>query len=124
MRVLLLNYEYPPLGGGAGVATQALARGLAGRGVTVDVITSGDHEDQRSEVLWDGHAQQEGLLTVYRVKSNRTGVHQAGRVDDGNGGVAPVGGAGPGEALMASAVGVLEVPLEGLSRLPSQHQSR
>ncbi len=51
-------------------------------------------------------------------------MHQAGGVDDGNGGVAPVGGAGPGEALMASAVGVLEVPLEGFSRLPSQHQSR
>jgi glycosyltransferase involved in cell wall biosynthesis len=78
MRVLLLNYEYPPLGGGAGVATQALARGLASRGVTVDVVTAGDHEDQRSEVLWDGHAAQEGLLTVYRVKSSRAGVHQAG----------------------------------------------
>ena len=78
MRVLLLNYEYPPLGGGAGVATQALARGLASRGVTVDVVTSGDRDDQRSEVLWDGRAPQEGLVTVYRVKSRRTGVHQAG----------------------------------------------
>jgi glycosyltransferase involved in cell wall biosynthesis len=78
MRVLLLNYEYPPLGGGAGVATQALARGLASRGVTVDVVTAGDRDDQRSEVLWDGHAPREGLLTVYRVKSSRTGIHQAG----------------------------------------------
>ena len=40
MRVLILNYEYPPLGGGAGVATEALARGLASRGVTVDVVTA------------------------------------------------------------------------------------
>jgi glycosyltransferase involved in cell wall biosynthesis len=78
MRVLLLNYEYPPLGGGAGVATQALARGLAGRGVTVDVITAGASDECRSEVLWDGHAPEEGLLTVYRVKSKRTGVHEAG----------------------------------------------
>ena len=78
MRVLLLNYEYPPLGGGAGVATQALARGLASRGVTVDVVTAGQRDDCRSEVLWDGHAPQEGLLTVYRVKSRRTGVHEAG----------------------------------------------
>ncbi|MGH7581122.1 MAG: glycosyltransferase, partial [Gemmatimonadales bacterium] len=78
MRVLLLNYEYPPLGGGAGVATQALAHGLASRGVTVDVVTSGDRDDQRSEVFWDGRAPQEGLVTVYRVKSSRTGVHQAG----------------------------------------------
>ncbi len=78
MRVLLLNYEYPPLGGGAGVATQALARGLASRGVTVDVVTAGARDECGSEVLWDGHAASEGLLTVYRVKSNRTGVHEAG----------------------------------------------
>jgi glycosyltransferase involved in cell wall biosynthesis len=78
MRVLLLNYEYPPLGGGAGVATHALARGLASRGVAVDVITAGDREECRSEVLWDGHASAEGLLTVYRVKSRRSGVHEAG----------------------------------------------
>ena len=45
MRVLILNYEYPPLGGGAGVATQALARGLASRGVTVDVVTAGERDD-------------------------------------------------------------------------------
>jgi glycosyltransferase involved in cell wall biosynthesis len=78
MRVLILNYEYPPLGGGAGVATEALARGLASRGVTVDVITAGERDECRSEVLWDGHAAEEGLLTVYRVKRGRTGVHQAG----------------------------------------------
>jgi glycosyltransferase involved in cell wall biosynthesis len=78
MRVLILNYEYPPLGGGAGVATQALASGLAARGVTVDVITAGERDERRSEVLWDGHAAEEGLLTVYRVKSRRTGVHEAG----------------------------------------------
>ncbi len=47
MRVLILNYEYPPLGGGAGVATQALARGLASRGVTVDVITAGERDECR-----------------------------------------------------------------------------
>lgn len=77
MRVLLLNYEFPPLGGGAGVATQALARGLASRGVTVDVVTAGERDDCHSEVLWDGHGE-EGLLTVYRVRCSRAGVHEAG----------------------------------------------
>ena len=77
MRVLLLNYEFPPLGGGAGVATQAIARGLASRGVIVDVITAGERDECRSEVLWDGHGE-EGLLTVYRVKCTRTGIHEAG----------------------------------------------
>jgi glycosyltransferase involved in cell wall biosynthesis len=78
MRVLILNYEYPPLGGGAGVATQALARGLASRGVTVDVITAGERDECRSEVLWDGHASEEGMLTVYRLQCNRKGIHEAG----------------------------------------------
>ena len=77
MRVLLLNYEFPPIGGGAGIATHALARGLAGHGVIVDVVTAGSRDEQDAELLWDGAAVSEGLLTVYRVKSRRTGVHQA-----------------------------------------------
>jgi glycosyltransferase involved in cell wall biosynthesis len=78
MRVLLLNYEYPPFGGGAGVATDALARGLARRGMVVDVITAGERAGESSELLWDGAAEHEGLLTVYRVQVKRVGVHQAG----------------------------------------------
>lgn len=41
MRLLMLNYEYPPLGGGGGVATQTLVQVLAVRGVQVTVVTSG-----------------------------------------------------------------------------------
>jgi glycosyltransferase involved in cell wall biosynthesis len=78
MRVLLLNYEYPPFGGGAGVATEALARGLARRGTMVEVITAGAEAAEHSELLWDGAAENEGLLTVHRVAVKRVGVHQAG----------------------------------------------
>ncbi|HKU59696.1 MAG TPA: glycosyltransferase family 4 protein [Gemmatimonadales bacterium] len=78
MRVLLLNYEYPPFGGGAGVATEALARGLARRGMMVEVITAGEQAGEQSELLWDGAAANEGLLTVHRVPVKRIGVHQAG----------------------------------------------
>jgi glycosyltransferase involved in cell wall biosynthesis len=78
MRVLLLNYEYPPFGGGAGVATEALARGLARRGMMVDVITAGERAGETTELLWDGAAEHEGLLTVYRMPVKRVGVHQAG----------------------------------------------
>lgn len=78
MRVLLLNYEYPPLGGGAGAATEALARGLAARGVSVDVVAGGARDDRATELLWDGSAEQEGLLTVYRVRSRGAENHQLG----------------------------------------------
>jgi len=40
MNILMVNYEYPPLGGGGGVFTRDLAEELAGGGHSVDVITS------------------------------------------------------------------------------------
>ena len=78
MRVLLLNYEYPPLGSGAGLTTKALAEGLAGRGVTVDVVSGGDHASSDPRLLWDGSSAEEGLLTVHRVPSHRVAAHDAG----------------------------------------------
>lgn len=46
----MLNYEYPPLGGGAGVATRYLLDALAERGgFQVDLITSSLHH---SRVVW------------------------------------------------------------------------
>jgi glycosyltransferase involved in cell wall biosynthesis len=78
MRVLLLNYEYPPCGSGAGLATQALAEGLASRGVTVDVVAGGAIAGSERRVLWDGVADEEGLLTVHRVPCRRRAPHDAG----------------------------------------------
>lgn len=40
MRLLIINYEFPPLGGGAGNATAHLARELARQGIEVMVLTS------------------------------------------------------------------------------------
>lgn len=39
-RILLVNYEYPPLGGGAGNATANIAREMARQGAQVLVVTS------------------------------------------------------------------------------------
>ena len=78
MRVLLLNYEYPPCGSGAGLATQALAEGLASRGVTVDVVAGGVLAGSEPRLLWDGDADEEGLLTVHRVPCRRRSPHDAG----------------------------------------------
>jgi glycogen synthase len=72
MRILVLNYEYPPVGGGAAVATAALAQGMVERGVEVDVVTAG--------VGSSAECEHPGL-TVYRVRSRRTGVHEAGMGD-------------------------------------------
>lgn len=41
MKVLCVNYEYPPVGGGGGVVCQGLIRTLAGMGFHTDVVTSG-----------------------------------------------------------------------------------
>ena len=78
MRVLLLNYEYPPCGSGAGIATAALAEGLASRGVSVDVVAGGERASSDPRLLWDGDADEEGLLTVHRVPSRRRAAHEAG----------------------------------------------
>src|SRR5687768_6209691 len=79
MRILVLNYEYPPLGGGAGVATAALAHELVERGVLVDVVTSAAHgAGERRTTSRDDEPVEQGGLRLYRVRSRRIGVHEAG----------------------------------------------
>ncbi|HEX5387857.1 MAG TPA: glycosyltransferase [Gemmatimonadales bacterium] len=74
--VLVLNYEYPPVGGGAGVATAALAAALAGRGIRVDVVTAHPGDRSIPPVVAEGRG-----LTVHRVRSRRTAVHEATMLD-------------------------------------------
>ncbi len=76
LRVMLLNYEYPPLGGGAGIASQALAAALDRHGVQVDVVTAGSEGLRTDEPV--RRAAGPGRVRVYRVDSSRRGVHQAG----------------------------------------------
>jgi glycosyltransferase involved in cell wall biosynthesis len=79
MRILVLNYEYPPIGGGAGVATAALAQGLSQRGVAVDVATAGIGLDAERRTFTRGDEAGAGSgLKLYRVRSHRNGVHEAG----------------------------------------------
>ena len=69
VRVLLLNYEYPPAGGGAGFATHHIARELATLDVQVDVLTS-RIRDERDAV--------EAGVDVFRVPSWRKSLHDCG----------------------------------------------
>ncbi len=58
-RALILNYEYPPLGGGGGRVSHSLARGFLQRGIAVDVVTS-RHGRLAARETMDG-------VQVYRV---------------------------------------------------------
>ena len=67
MKILLVNYEYPPLGGGGGIAMMEIAQELARRH-EVHVLTSGVSSLPAVEKL-------ESLnLTIHRV-------HVLGRSD-------------------------------------------
>jgi len=70
LRILLLNYEFPPMGGGAGHASFELAKRLVARGCHVDVLTSGI----------EGQATEESLqgVRVYRVRSLRRSIQDCG----------------------------------------------
>lgn len=63
MRILLINYEYPPLGGGAGNATHHIAREMAACGHTVFVMTSRFRDLPHEETIDD--------YTVIRIPTIR-----------------------------------------------------
>lgn len=63
MNILVLNYEYPPLGGGAGVITQNISERLAGLGHRVTVLTTWHQTEKDTEV--------KGTLKIIRLKSKR-----------------------------------------------------
>ena len=63
MNVLLINYEYPPIGGGAATATAAIAGHLASLGHAVTVLTS-KYRDLKGEI-------SEGEVRVIRCPAIR-----------------------------------------------------
>lgn len=73
MRLLLINSEYPPIGGGAGNATEHIARCLADMGHQTIVITS------RFRDL--PHEEQSGNLTIYRIPSLRRRQDRSGALE-------------------------------------------
>ena len=53
MNVLIINYEFPPIGGGGGIATYYIARELARKGHAVTILTSHFRELRWRETLED-----------------------------------------------------------------------
>jgi glycosyltransferase involved in cell wall biosynthesis len=72
MKILVVNYEFPPMGGGAGNAMFDIARGLVKRGHSIDVLTS-RLKGQPDEEWVEG-------IRVFRVTSWRRGIHNAGLI--------------------------------------------
>lgn len=64
MKILVLNYEYPPLGGGGSIVTKELCSMLASHGNEVDVVTMGYRKLPMFE-------ENEGV-SIYRVKCWRS----------------------------------------------------
>ncbi len=71
MRLLIVNYEYPPIGGGASNASGFLARTLAAQGHRVSVVTSAFRQHR-------GVAVEDGV-TVHRIPALRRRIDRAGR---------------------------------------------
>lgn len=62
MKILFLNYEYPPIGGGAGNATEFLLREYAKMlDIEVTLVTSSPDEQAHSETLGDGRIRIERI---------------------------------------------------------------
>jgi glycosyltransferase involved in cell wall biosynthesis len=70
VRVLLVNYEYPPIGGGGGKATKNLAIALSQLGCKVDILTS----KYKSYSI----GQHPKGIRVYKVNSWRKSIHDCG----------------------------------------------
>lgn len=70
LRILFLNYEFPPSGGGAGNATYNTALELSRRGHRVDVLTA--------RLRNQADVDNEEELRIHRVFSHRLGIHESG----------------------------------------------
>ena len=73
MRILIINSEYPPLGGGAGNASAHIAHALTRMGYEIVVITT------RFRDL--PHKEQNNGLTVYRIPAVRQMPDRSGALE-------------------------------------------
>jgi glycosyltransferase involved in cell wall biosynthesis len=69
MRILMANYEFPPIGGGAGKANLCLLKQYAGKdGLVIDVLTSAPKPGFTTEKFADN-------ITIYKVGLHKKSLH-------------------------------------------------
>jgi len=73
MHILLINSEYPPIGGGAGNASANIARELAAIGIQVSVVTAHFGNQPRKEILDN--------VTIYRIQALRRKQDRSGALE-------------------------------------------
>ncbi len=73
MKILILNYEYPPLGGGAGVVSKYHAEGLSKIGHTVTVITAWFRGEKEFEEIEN--------LIIIKLKSKRKFLYKSNPIE-------------------------------------------
>jgi len=76
MKLLILNYEYPPLGGGAGRCAKYQAEGLAAMGHDITVITTWFEGEKEIE--------ESSNLKLIRLKSRRKKAYRSNPVEMGS----------------------------------------
>jgi len=67
MKILMLNYEFPPLGGGAANANRYILEELIDRDIEIDLVTSSS--EKYSEDNFSDN------ITIYRVNVGKESIH-------------------------------------------------
>ena len=70
MRLLFVNYEFPPIGGGAAYASLAIAREFVVLGHRIDFLTAG--------LCGKSYVENIDGIQVHRIRTYRRGIHDSG----------------------------------------------
>ncbi|MGQ9610268.1 MAG: glycosyltransferase family 4 protein [bacterium] len=73
MRILMINYEFPPIGGGGGNVTYYISKNLASLGHDVHVVTSSFKSLPKEEKIEGFHVHR---VPVLRKSPNVCGIHE------------------------------------------------
>jgi len=68
MRILMLNYEYPPIGGGGSYACKSILQVFANKNLNVDLVTSSPSDYFETETINES-------VNIYKLPVNKKDIH-------------------------------------------------